>query len=271
MWARVMPGLGRHREMCPVWRDMGQTTIRFKLRRLLASFYKPYRFIEYHAGVRLGWRDAMIPPGWLHSVGRSNYRETGENFLRHFIDIGGLRPHERVLDVGSGTGRMARPLTKYLEGGRYDGIDVVAPSVEWCRKTYAPRYPNFRFHHTDIHNSVYNPGGRDKASEYRFPFSDSFFDFVFLTSVFSHMLPQDMEHYLSEIARVLKPGGRCFITYFLLNPDSLKLIAEKASTYDFRYELPGCRIQDEDFPEAVVAYEEDIIRKLYRASGLDIC
>ena len=45
------------------------------------------------------------------------------------------------------------------------------------------------------------PGGRDVA---------------FLTSVFTHMLPEDVEHYLDELARVLKPGGRTLITWFLL-------------------------------------------------------
>jgi len=29
-----------------------------------------------------------------------------------------------------------------------------------------------------------------------------------------------VEHYLSEIARVLAPRGRCLISYFLLNEDS---------------------------------------------------
>jgi len=38
------------------------------------------------------------------------------------------------------------------------------------------------------------------------------------------MFTPDMENYLKEISRVLKPGGRCFITYFLLNNESEKLI-----------------------------------------------
>src|SRR5205807_8842570 len=104
-----------------------------------------------------------------------------------------------MLDVGSGTGRMARPLTRYLKGGSYEGIDIVARSVQWCQRTYASRYPNFRFHFADIYNKVYNPDGKHKASEYRLPFETSSFDFFFLTSVFTHMLPQDMEHYLSEV------------------------------------------------------------------------
>ena len=235
------------------------------------TFTRMCRLLEYHAGVRLGWRDPLIPPDWLHSVGRSDYKETGERFFKYFVDMGGLQPHEKVLDLGSGTGRMARPLTKYLRSGSYDGIDIVAPSVEWCRKTYAPHYPNFRFHHADIYNKAYNPAGRCRASEYRFPFESSLFDFIFLVSVFTHMLASDMENYLSEIVRALKPGGRCLITYFLLTPGSLKSIDEKTSSYDFRYEWPGCRIQDKDVPEAAVAYGEAEIRELYRRHRLEVC
>ncbi len=58
--------------------------------------------------------------------------------------------------------------------------------------------------------------------------------FVLLTSVFTHMLPQDMDNYLSEVARVLKPDGRCLITYFLLNPESLALIDAEESSFNFQ-------------------------------------
>ena len=148
--------------------------------------------------------DPLVPPKWLHCVGDGDYVQIGEEFLYHFTEIAGLQPHERVLEVGCGTGRMARPLTKYLTGGSYDGIEIVSPSINWCRKTYTPRFRNFHFHFTDIYNKAYNPNGSQLASDYRFPFEDSAFDFVFLTSVFTHMLPADMENYLNEVTRVLK-------------------------------------------------------------------
>lgn len=157
---------------------------------------------------------------------------------------------------------MARPLTRYLPDGSYDGLDIVAPSIEWCQKTYTPRFPNCQFHFTDIYNKAYNPNGTCRASEYRFPFADSIFDLVFLTSVFTHMLPPDMENYLREITRVLKLGGRCLITYFLLNAGSLKLIEEHASTIDFKGELQGYRVNNLEVPEAAVAYDENKIREL---------
>jgi SAM-dependent methyltransferase len=239
-------------------------------RAAFQSSRKLFQLLAYKTGVRLGRRDPLIPPGSLHKVGGPYFAAAGQEFLRYFVDLCGLEPHDRVLDVGCGTGRMARPLTNYLRGGSYDGIDVVAPSVRWCQETYTPRHPNFRFHFADIYNKAYNPGGKYGASEYRFPFAASSFDFVLLTSVFTHMLARDMENYLSEVARVLKGDGRCLITYFLLNPDSLKLIEEGRSKYSFRHELGGCRVEYEEVPEAVVAYDEDAVRALYGRCGLYI-
>jgi len=225
---------------------------------------------EYRTGLSLSRREPLAPPAWLHGVGDGDFFESGEEFFRYFTDIAYLRPHEQVLDIGCGTGRMARPLTKYLTGGSYDGIDIVAPSIEWCQQTYAPRFPNFHFHFSDIYNKAYNPTGKHLAAEYRFPFAAASFDFIFLTSVFTHMLPADLENYLSEITRVLKPGGRCLITYFLLNEESLKLIAGNLGSIDFKNELPGCRVKDVDVPEAAVAYQEQEILRLYEKYKLTI-
>ena len=249
---------------------MGQIIARFLPYRLKVQLHRVFDFLEYRTGTHLGWRDPLLPPNWLHPVGDGDYSQIGEEFFQYFVGIAGLRPHERVLDVGCGTGRLARPLTRYLKSGSYDGIDIVAPSIKWCQKTYTIRYPNFHFHFTDIYNKAYNPTGRYQASEYRFPFENSSFDLVFLPSVFTHMLPRDMENYLSEMTRVLKQGGRCLITYFLLTPDSLELIERKVSSIAFRFELQGCRVENKDIPEAAVAYDESSIRELYQKYKMHI-
>jgi SAM-dependent methyltransferase len=104
---------------------------------------------------------------------------------------------------------MALPLAGYLNReGRYAGFDVSRSAIAWCTENISGSHPNFDFRVVDIQNGVYNPKGRFKSSDLRFPYPDGSFDVVLLASVFTHMLPQDVRHYLYEIVRVLKPGGR---------------------------------------------------------------
>ena len=216
-------------------------------------------------------RRDMIPPRSLDFVGGTHYREVGLEFRDLFIRYGGLKPTDRVLDVGSGIGRMAAPLTSYLaEGGEYQGFDIVKKGVAWSQKHITTRYPNFHFVHSDVKNKFYNPDGVYEASSYRFPYEDGSFDFVFLTSVFTHMFAADMENYMREISRVLKKGGTSFITMFLLNEESQKLIQQGRSTQNFVHKLKGCVTADPDNPEASLAFDEGYVRAAFDKSNLSI-
>jgi SAM-dependent methyltransferase len=212
------------------------------------------------------------PPDELIYVGEGPkaFERMGNEFFRYFVELGDLKPHERVLDVGCAVGRMAVPLTGYLsETGGYEGFDVVPKGVRWCEENITPRYPNFRFRLADIFNGRYNPKGKYRPEEYTFPYEDESFDFVFLTSVFTHMLPKEVKNYASEISRVLKPGGRCLITYFLLNEESLGLIEKGASDWEFHHSRgKWCRVVDPEQPERAVAYDERFVHRLYRRNGL---
>jgi SAM-dependent methyltransferase len=247
------------------------------MRKLLPRSIKPIRrkiscFLEDGIGALLGRRDELVPPKRkLFVGGQDDFKNIGEEFLRYFRELGGLKPNERVLDVGCGIGRMAVPLAKYLdERGSYEGFDIVADGITWCRKKITPKYPNFHFQLADVFNKKYNPNGKYRASEYHFPCENESFDFAFLTSVFTHMLPQDMEHYLYETARALKKNGRCLITFFLLNGESLELINCGRSIYDFKHEGRGFRTIDKATPESAVAYDEKFIRGVYEEFGLSI-
>ena len=210
-------------------------------------------------------RRGLIPPKEKIFVGSGNFTKIGYRFLRHFIRLGELKPNEKILDVGCGIGRISVPLTTYLsEEGIYEGFDIVADGISWCKEKIAVKYPNFHFHLIDVYNKHYNPKGRCKASEYRFPYNDESFDFISLVSVFTHMLPQDTENYLAEIARVLKKQGRCLITWFLLNIESLKQIDKGLSSLDFKYEIKNSCTINKDDHEAAVAYDEEFVRMLYR-------
>jgi SAM-dependent methyltransferase len=212
--------------------------------------------------------DPLKPPHRVDPNGGGDFLAIGREFCKYFIELGGLRPEHSVLDIGSGCGRMAVPLFDYLTAGTYDGIEIMKKSVTWCRRAITPRYPNFRFHHADILNREYNPGGRLRAEDYRFPFPGSQFDFVFLSSVFTHMLTPSVENYLREIARVLKPGGRCLITWFLLEETSRKLCTTEKSQLNFQFDFGGYRSTHKRIPEYAVAYEEGVALDLYRRNSL---
>ena len=223
----------------------------------------------------MGKRDALTPPRRLVYVGDGDFKGIGNEFFNYFIQLADLKPYEKILEVGSGIGRMAVPLIGYLkDSGCYEGFDIVHYGIRWCQRKITPRAPHFHFQLADIYNSGYNPNGKLKALDYRFPYEEGTFDFVFLTSVFTHMLPKDMGHYLAEINRVLKKGGRCFITYFLLNKGSLDLINTGASSLNFKHRLEGyedeCHLNDIDIPEAAVSYSLKYIEELYKENDLEI-
>jgi ubiquinone/menaquinone biosynthesis C-methylase UbiE len=199
------------------------------------------------------------------------FKRNGEEFLNIYKEICGLQPDEKMLDVGCGIGRKTLPLTQYVnEGAVYEGIDITKAGIDWCREKITPRFPNFHFQQIDVYNKHYNPRGKYQPSEYKFPFADESFSFVMLGSVFTHMLPDDLENYLSEIYRVLKRGGRCLITYFLLNEESLRLIETGDSTLDLRYVFDKYRTISREVPEQAIAFDEGWIRDLYRKLGLKV-
>jgi SAM-dependent methyltransferase len=197
------------------------------------------------------------------------YREAGHRYLELFIRLGGLKPDHAVLEPGCGTGRMARPLTGYLSaGGSYSGFDVMPEAIETCVREIASDHPTFRFQHVDVHNGHYNPEGRLEPESFAFPYPDESSDFVFLTSVFTHMRPPEVRHYLDEIRRVLRPAGRSLMTFFLLNPDSTAAIEAGRTKRTFAYEGDGYRYDIEGRPEVAIAYREEDALSLIEAAGL---
>lgn len=222
----------------------------------------------------MGQSDPLMPPTRLMFDGPpdvSTFREDGEEFLRLFTKLGGLEPSDRVLDVGSGIGRKSIPLTRYLgPDGRYDGFDIVDAGVEWCRKNITARHGNFRFHVADIFNKLYSPQGSATAASFRFPFPDGEFDFVIATSVFTHMLPDDLTNYFAEIGRVLRKGGTAFLTFLLYNEAVLQLLSSDKPAFRFRNIQENYRTAYAELEECIVSYDERFIFAAHERARLRI-
>ena len=199
------------------------------------------------------------------------FREGALEFRDHFVNRGGLKPTDNVLDVGCGVGRMTYGLVNYLEPpARYEGFDIVPDLITWTQQEISSRYPNFQFRQAPIYNSFYNPTGHLNPTEFIFPYQDASFEFIILTSVFTHMSGDAIQHYIREIRRVLKPGGRGLITCFLLNSESISLIHSGKSERDLSHPHAGGMVAAPGNPDAAVGFEEDLFKGWLEAHGLAV-
>lgn len=211
-----------------------------------------------------------LPPKESQFVGDGDFLAIGMEFLEHCVNLGGLRPDGSVLDLGSGIGRMALPLTQFLdEDGGYIGIDVHPEGIEWCRRNIGSRYSNFRFIRLDIRHPLYNPSGALDGASIELPFPDSTFDLVAVISVFTHLGENELFNYAREIERILKPTGRCLCTFFLLDDDSRAALRKAPSRLPFNPDQPG--FGQEAYPEspgAAVAFESHVLFDRLKEIGL---
>jgi SAM-dependent methyltransferase len=238
-------------------------SVRWNLRKL-------YFLVPELIDSTLGKSDDLIPPKSKIFVGTVDFKEGAQQAVDRLIVTDVITPESRVLDVGCGIGRLAIPLTSYLKGGSYDGLDIVPSGIDWCNKHIAPKFRNFRFTLADIYNKEYNPGGHVRAAEYTFPYPDDTFDLVVLISVFTHMLPDDTERYVAEISRVLHPGGRCWATFYILNSDSIAMMDAGNGSLRFKHNHATYWTVNDKAPELSTGYEEDYIKDVFERHGLSL-
>lgn len=207
-------------------------------------------------------------------VGDGDFQAVGAEFLGHFIRMGGLLPECRVLDIGCGIGRMAVPLTQYIdpEKGSYCGIDPVAGGINWCQRMVSPAYPNFEFRLLDIAHALYNPNGEINGNELVLPYEDRQFDFIIMTSVVTHLPEEEVEAYFREAERLLAPGGRLFLTAFIVDKTAQENTSNKRDArLGFQRAGNGpCWFVPEMPPLAAVGYEDGFLDRVLTSAGLRI-
>jgi 2-polyprenyl-3-methyl-5-hydroxy-6-metoxy-1,4-benzoquinol methylase len=102
----------------------------------------------------------------------------------------GVRSGEHVLDLGSGEGTFTEWLARI--GAAPLGAEVADAAVRRARAAH----PELEFRLVPIDGSL--------------PLQDNSFDVVWATEVIEHVA--DTGRWLSEVRRVLKPGGRLLLT-----------------------------------------------------------
>lgn len=164
-----------------------------------------------------------VPKGAAHEIGDGDFRAIGAEFLRHFIELGGLAQRDDVLDIGCGFGRMALPLARFLAPeARYLGFDIAPEPVQWCRDHIAPLRPGFSFEHVDVRHPLYNAGGalpEDAGFLGRIVAPPGWRPtFIAAVSVLTHLEQDAIVQLLADARAVLPPGGRLFLTAFMTGP-----------------------------------------------------
>ncbi len=194
----------------------------------------------------------------------------GFEFLGYFQEFFDLAHDAKVLDVGCGVGRVAFALAHHLTPpGSYDGFDVVARFVEIGTRRFQS-LPHFRFTHGNVANGEFNPDGDVLATNLSFPYPDAAFDLVFLSSVFTHMRPLEVQHYIDEIHRVLAPNGRCLATAFLMDPEAQFHIEQGHASLPLRPSGMGFFYSDPQRPEAAVGYDEQEFLEWWTERGFSV-
>jgi len=163
------------------------------------------------------YKGVRIPARELRFNGR-DYRDdafflaSADGEARRVAERLGYNPTELLVDLGCGQGRLAIGLTRLFDTARYLGLDVSARSIVWCNKHIGQRFPSYKFQHVDLVNARYNPHGQSLSEKFRLPVDDGAASIVYLWGVVTNMEPEHLAVYASEIARMLQPGGKAFLT-----------------------------------------------------------
>lgn len=110
-----------------------------------------------------------------------------------------LKPYERLLDLGCGTGSLlmvAKKKNPYVE---MVGVDVDKKILEIAQKKIQKNNLNIKL---------------IKSSADKLPFPDSSFDIVVSTLVFHHLPTDVKKETLKEVHRILKKNGRFLLVDF---------------------------------------------------------
>jgi len=143
----------------------------------------------------------------------------------------------KVLEIGSGRGGGTAYIKHYLQPKLMVGVDFSKNAVNLCQKTY----------HTE--GLTFVPGDAEQL-----PFDDQSFDAV--VNVESSHCYASMTSFLSEVTRVLRPGGHFLFTDFRDRA--------KWGTLESQLTHTGmqCIQQTNITPNVVAALDQDHARKL---------
>lgn len=151
---------------------------------------------------------AAIAPGyeWFNHVSTFGQDYLWRPRALWALDRFGHRPVTRALDIGTGTGEFARAVARRYPAARVVATDFTGAMLTEARRRRDPRPLGARL-------------AFGRANALRLPFADGAFDLV--TNAFVLRNLSDLPRALSEMRRVLRPGGAVLALDITEPPDPL--------------------------------------------------
>jgi SAM-dependent methyltransferase len=213
---------------------------------------------------------AYIPPyskrvrsnGVRLDIGGAGFVQVGRMITDLMKKYAALKRDSSVLEVGCGCGRNAQGLAEFLDDGNYTGMDIEKVALEAGKNNKRLARKGFKFDFLDVANDTYNPEGKYPATEYVFPYVDRSFDVIFLSSVFTHMLTDEVRNYAKEFHRILKPGGRVWTTAYLLD--------RPMAVLQFPFHAQEHWYANERVPGIAVAYKSAFLKSCFGTAGFGV-
>lgn len=138
--------------------------------------------------------------GFLSRLGRTVFSLSGTVYANSFIQAAALRPEDRVMEVGSGLGRILTASQHRVSGEElYVGIDLSYQMVRRARSDQEG-------HCSRLHFLV--------ASGLQMPFHPQCFDVVLLSHVVKYLTDPQLRMVLAQVRELLRPGGRIILWEF---------------------------------------------------------
>jgi SAM-dependent methyltransferase len=146
----------------------------------------------------------LFDPEWhRRSIGNVKLWDSLGKLQFDYLVGRGLEPSHYFLDVGCGPLRGGAHFIRYLEAGRYYGVDSNAPMLEETKRLEVPRQ-----------------GLADKQptlvamADFGFERLGRQFDYALAQSVFTHLPLNEIIRCLMEMDKALVPGGEFYATFW---------------------------------------------------------
>jgi cyclopropane fatty-acyl-phospholipid synthase-like methyltransferase len=216
-----------------------------------------------------------LPPlSMMRTIGsrtEEHYLTNMRAYVHDLILQAELRPSSRILDIGSGCGRVATAFMRYLNAsGEYLGLDVWDEGVNWCQDHITSARPEFRFRSVPATNNYYYSADSGAGNDFKLSFVPSnHFDCIFALSVFTHLRLGDARQYFELIRRSLAPDGLAYLTFFVIDQDMHQFVKRTGQHTAVAPAGDGMwyAYERQDF---FAGYEEPLLLQQFEEFGLEV-